>query len=436
MTPVFRHGRLRLYLLRLLDEEPRHGYEVIRLLRDRFMGVYAPSPGTIYPRLARLEEEGLVTHDEENGRKVYRITEAGREELRKRGSELDELEQELSASVSDIVREVKEDVRETVRTLREELTKAAREMRTATEAARTAAGASATSASSTTAASGTASGSGAASPTSTGSPSSTPSPSSSAAHPPSSEADADPWAAAAESFADEDRESAGDPHDVPPNAAQGFPGDRASAPHGGTGVPGADTRPGRDAWEQARQPLGSAWAQAREQARALRDQARQHAREHARQARDEGLGLAAQRLREEASTLRDARDRFLSHQSAAYSASGDERSGWHSWADWGSWGEWAGRKSWPGPGPHDMAAFRDLERLARGFANDLRKVAWDSDALGGDVLGNLRGILDDALDRIKTEVFGTPPSSSRSASSPNRGPASGQPPKSDPSSPQ
>ncbi len=134
MTPVFRHGRLRLYLLRLLDEEPRHGYEVIRLLRDRFMGVYAPSPGTIYPRLARLEEEGLVTHDEENGRKVYRITEAGREELRKRGDELTELEQELSASVSDIVREVKEDVRETVRNLREELTKAAREVRAGLEA--------------------------------------------------------------------------------------------------------------------------------------------------------------------------------------------------------------------------------------------------------------------------------------------------------------
>ena len=129
MTPVFRHGRLRLYLLRLLDEEPRHGYEVIRLLRDRFMGVYAPSPGTIYPRLARLEEEGLVTHDEENGRKVYRTTEAGREELRSRGDELDELEEELSASVSDIVREVREDVRDTVRSLREELTRAAREMR-------------------------------------------------------------------------------------------------------------------------------------------------------------------------------------------------------------------------------------------------------------------------------------------------------------------
>src|SRR5450755_4419166 len=129
MSPVFRHGRLRLYLLRLLDEEPRHGYEVIRMLRDQFMGVYAPSPGTIYPRLARLEEEGLVTHDEVDGRKVYRITDAGRQELHEREDELAELEQELSDSVRDVVREVKEDVRETVRNLREELTWAARSAR-------------------------------------------------------------------------------------------------------------------------------------------------------------------------------------------------------------------------------------------------------------------------------------------------------------------
>jgi DNA-binding PadR family transcriptional regulator len=135
MSPVFRHGRLRLYLLRLLDEEPRHGYEVIRMLRDQFMGVYAPSPGTIYPRLARLEEEGLVTHDELDGRKVYRITDAGRQELHDREDELAELEQELSDSVRDVVREVKEDVRETVRSLREELTAAARNARPAEEPA-------------------------------------------------------------------------------------------------------------------------------------------------------------------------------------------------------------------------------------------------------------------------------------------------------------
>jgi len=128
VSPVFRHGRLRLYLLKLLDESPRHGYEVIRLLQDRFMGVYAPSPGTIYPRLARLEEEGLVTHDETDGRKVYRITEKGREELRSRSAELSELEEEITASVRDIAREVTEDVRETVRNLREELTFAARDM--------------------------------------------------------------------------------------------------------------------------------------------------------------------------------------------------------------------------------------------------------------------------------------------------------------------
>ena len=128
MSPVFRHGRLRLYLLKLLDESPRHGYEVIRLLQDRFMGVYAPSPGTIYPRLARLEEEGLVTHDEAGGRKVYRITDKGREELRSRSDDLSELEDEITASVRDIAREVTQDVRETVRNLREELTFAARDI--------------------------------------------------------------------------------------------------------------------------------------------------------------------------------------------------------------------------------------------------------------------------------------------------------------------
>jgi DNA-binding PadR family transcriptional regulator len=129
MSPVFRHGGLRLYLLKLLDEAPRHGYEVIRLLQDRFLGVYAPSPGTIYPRLARLEEEGLVTHDEIDGKKVYRITEAGRDEIRARFDDLTELEDEITEAVRDIAREVTQDVRDTVRNLREELTWAARDVR-------------------------------------------------------------------------------------------------------------------------------------------------------------------------------------------------------------------------------------------------------------------------------------------------------------------
>jgi DNA-binding PadR family transcriptional regulator len=129
MSPVFRHGRLRLYLLKLLDESPRHGYEVIRLLQDRFLGVYAPSPGTIYPRLARLEEDGLVTHEEVDGKKVYSITDKGREEIRNRISDLADLEDELTESLRDVAREISEDVRETVRGIREELTAAAREFR-------------------------------------------------------------------------------------------------------------------------------------------------------------------------------------------------------------------------------------------------------------------------------------------------------------------
>jgi DNA-binding PadR family transcriptional regulator len=129
VSPVFRHGRLRLYLLKLLDEAPRHGYEVIRLLQDRFLGVYAPSPGTIYPRLARLEEDGLVTHEEVDGKKVYSITDKGREEIRGRLGELADLEDELTESLRDVAREISEDVRDTVRSIREELASAAREFR-------------------------------------------------------------------------------------------------------------------------------------------------------------------------------------------------------------------------------------------------------------------------------------------------------------------
>ncbi|MQY03381.1 PadR family transcriptional regulator [Actinomadura macrotermitis] len=129
MSPVFGHGRLRLYLLKLLEESPRHGYEVIRLLQDRFLGVYSPSPGTIYPRLARLEAEGLVSHEVVRGKKVYTLTDKGRAELERRMDELAELEEEISASAQEFAREVQQDVRQTVRSLREELTQAARTMR-------------------------------------------------------------------------------------------------------------------------------------------------------------------------------------------------------------------------------------------------------------------------------------------------------------------
>jgi DNA-binding PadR family transcriptional regulator len=129
MSPVFAHGRLRLYLLKLLDEAPRHGYEVIRLLEERFHGLYAPSAGTVYPRLAKLEQEGLVTHTLEGGRKVYRITDGGRAELAARATEIDALETEIRDSVAQLADQIREDVRDSAKDLREEMRMAAKESR-------------------------------------------------------------------------------------------------------------------------------------------------------------------------------------------------------------------------------------------------------------------------------------------------------------------
>ncbi|MET9519774.1 helix-turn-helix transcriptional regulator [Streptomyces sp. NPDC002994] len=129
MPPVFAHGRLRLYLLKLLDEAPRHGYEVIRLLEERFQGLYAPSAGTVYPRLAKLEAEGLVTHATEGGRKVYSITDTGRAELAGRGGELADLELEIRESVSELAAEIRDDVRGAAGNLRREMRAAASETR-------------------------------------------------------------------------------------------------------------------------------------------------------------------------------------------------------------------------------------------------------------------------------------------------------------------
>jgi DNA-binding PadR family transcriptional regulator len=126
MTPVFGHGRLRLYLLKLLDESPRHGYEIIQQLRERFAGLYSPSAGTVYPRLARLETEGLIRHETDGGRKVYQITDAGRAELAARAGELEELETEIRASARDLAEGIRQEVRESAKAVQQELADQAR----------------------------------------------------------------------------------------------------------------------------------------------------------------------------------------------------------------------------------------------------------------------------------------------------------------------
>jgi len=308
VSPVFRHGGLRLYLLKLLDEAPRHGYEVIRLLQDRFLGVYQPAPGTIYPRLARLEEEGLVTHDEVDGKKVYRITDKGREEISARLDDLAELEEELTQSVRDIAREVSEDVRDTVRNLREELTWAARDVR------RTA-------------------------------------------------AEGDEQAPEHENARDRARRTRDEVRESARRA-------RDEARRGADGS--ADNRD--EAWQAAD-------AQ-HEEARRARQQ-----REDARQAAREGQQRA-----------RGARKEWADWASTQWP-------GWTGWRDRGQ-----GGRGWPGTPGLDVGMFRDLERLAVDFGRELRKAAWNTESIGENALGDLRSILEEALARVKNEVFrGAPP---------------------------
>jgi DNA-binding PadR family transcriptional regulator len=132
VTAVFSHGRLRLYLLKLLDDGPKHGYELIRLLEERFHGHYAPSAGTIYPRLQRMETEGLVRHTAAGGRKTYEITDAGRAELAQRAGEVAALERDIKASLRDLAalgQEIQQEVRGSTRDLKRELREATRQTR-------------------------------------------------------------------------------------------------------------------------------------------------------------------------------------------------------------------------------------------------------------------------------------------------------------------
>jgi DNA-binding PadR family transcriptional regulator len=75
---VFHHGALRLVVLALIAEGPRHGYEIIKAIEERLAGSYSPSPGVIYPTLTLLQDLGHVTVQENDGKKRYSITDEGR----------------------------------------------------------------------------------------------------------------------------------------------------------------------------------------------------------------------------------------------------------------------------------------------------------------------------------------------------------------------
>ena len=73
----FESGDMKYVILKLLKDKPRHGYEVMKELQEQLHGCYSPSPGTVYPTLQWLEDEGLVRAKDLEGKKVYEVTDAG-----------------------------------------------------------------------------------------------------------------------------------------------------------------------------------------------------------------------------------------------------------------------------------------------------------------------------------------------------------------------
>jgi DNA-binding PadR family transcriptional regulator len=71
------HGDLRILVLALVGEKPRHGYDLIRAISDRFAGAYTPSPGAVYPLLTMLEEEDLISATADGAKKLYTLTSEG-----------------------------------------------------------------------------------------------------------------------------------------------------------------------------------------------------------------------------------------------------------------------------------------------------------------------------------------------------------------------
>lgn len=97
----FGSGDMKYVILKLLNEKPMHGYEVMKALEERLHGCYSPSPGTVYPTLQWLEDEGLVKSRDVEGKKVYEITDAGRKFLREHRDIIDEIFDRVKEAVEE-----------------------------------------------------------------------------------------------------------------------------------------------------------------------------------------------------------------------------------------------------------------------------------------------------------------------------------------------
>jgi DNA-binding PadR family transcriptional regulator len=109
-------GSAELLILSLVEDQPRHGYDIIRALEDRMRGYYRPSPGSVYPTLQMLEDLGYVSSSQQEGKKVYTITDEGRRYLEEQKSTVDDIRERIAAGweaaqrpeVSDLMHELQQ----------------------------------------------------------------------------------------------------------------------------------------------------------------------------------------------------------------------------------------------------------------------------------------------------------------------------------------
>src|SRR5271165_3529949 len=95
-----RRGDIRTAALLLLAEEPRNGYQIMQEVQERSGGIWSPSPGSVYPALAQLEDEGLISTQEVDGRKLFALTDAGEAYVKERPGDRPAPWDEMSSDLS------------------------------------------------------------------------------------------------------------------------------------------------------------------------------------------------------------------------------------------------------------------------------------------------------------------------------------------------
>ena len=107
-----RRGDIRTAALLLLAEEPRNGYQIMQEVQERSDGVWRPSPGSVYPALQQLEDEGLIRSQETDGRKLFALTDEGRAQVEQRDADKPAPWEQMSGDVSDQAHELGKLMRE------------------------------------------------------------------------------------------------------------------------------------------------------------------------------------------------------------------------------------------------------------------------------------------------------------------------------------